>query len=201
MSTIRASNQRDPPQTTTNVVGFKRLRKTIIAPVSGNIAITVGDIASCLPFQTNNSEFRILKFSVWGPDSAGSTSSIFSPISCVFPVSNPATAGFNGTPGDNAVWADEGTAGHQRAQIHLTPAFDYRNYWLGPLNNGPGAIVSTISTSTTSTVIVDVSVQYRTVVQACPAMEYLNELRREDVGFDVCDDMNIHNEGTVRLEC
>jgi hypothetical protein len=179
MSTTRASNIRDPPQTTTNVVGFKRIRKNIAVSNTGIGSLTVGDVTSCLPFAAGNTQFRILKFSIWGPDSDGDN--LVAPLTCVFPISNAAALTFTGTPGDNSAWTDEGVQGQSRPQIHLTPAFDYRNYWLSSTLNGPAAFIATFSTSISNHVIIDLSIQYRTTVQSCPAMDHLTSLRGKEI--------------------
>ncbi len=115
MTTIRAGNAMDPPQTTTNVVGFKRIRK-IVNTNGGTGQLTLGDVRSCLPLTTP--DVRFVKLSVWSTDEAT--------LSCVFPVGSST----NVHPGDDSAWTDDGVPGNSRAQIHLTPAFDYRNFWL-----------------------------------------------------------------------
>jgi hypothetical protein len=165
MSTVRCTGPIDPPQITTNVVGMKKIRHLVnIAAAVG--ALTIGDIRDCLPLSTP--EIRILKLSVWGNDSISST------ISCVFPVGSAT----NLNPGDNSVWVDEGTFGQQRAQIHLTPCFEYRNFWFVAAVPA-STVIATFGQSGTgaSQLIVDLTVQYRTAVQSCPALEYLKELQ------------------------
>jgi len=172
MSTTRARGLVDPQQTTTNIVGSKRIRK-IVNLVSGVGAVTLGDVLGCLPLTTP--EIRVFKLSVWGND--------VNSLSCVFPVftpnanSNPVTKGI---PGDNSTWVDEGTPGQQRAQIHLTPNFDFRNSWLSTANNGNSAVLATFASGPTTpgggTLIVDLSLQFRTTKQSCPALTFLEEL-------------------------
>jgi len=169
MSTVRAGNAIDPPQTTTNVVGTKRIRKLV--PLTLKVGqLTLGDIRSCLPLTLP--ELRFLKLSVWGGDDTD--------LSCVFPVGSIT----NLHPGDDAVWNDTGTPGNQRAQIHLTPAFDYRNFWF---NSGMPAttIIATFGADpgapTLVNLIVDVTVQYRTAVQTCPALEHLDQIRAQEM--------------------
>lgn len=163
MSTVRTGGPVDPPQTTTNVVGVKRIRHLV--PITGGVgSLTLGDIRLCLPLTAP--ELRILKLSAWGRDG--------SQLSVVFPVGSAA----NLNPGDNSVWVDEGTTGQQRAQIHLTPCFEYRNFWF--LTGLTGATVLATFGSGAATagdqVIVDLTVQYRTAIQTCPALEHLREL-------------------------
>jgi len=164
MSTVQAGNARDPPQTTTNVIGNKRIRK-VVAIAAGVGSLTLGELRTCLPLTTP--ELRIIKLSVWGNDD--------DMLSCVFPVGSAT----NVHPGDNAVWTDNGTPGNQRAQIHLTPAFDYRNFWFLSTAD-PTIVIATFglsSSTATGSLIVDITVQYRTAVQTCPALEHLQQIR------------------------
>jgi hypothetical protein len=181
MSTSVTKGARDPPQTATNVVGNKRLRK-IVNITDGNGTLSLSDVVACLPFSTNNTEYRILKLSVWGPDYSNSTVSTQS-LSCVFPVATIVASPLIPTPGDNSAWEDDGTQGQARAQLHLTPNFSYRTYWLAQNRNGADALIATfsllpLSTVLSQTLIVDISVQYRTVPQLCPAAEHLRNLQR-----------------------
>jgi len=165
-----AGNARDPPQTTTNVVGFKRIRKVVtVASAAGQLLL--GDVRSCLPL--TDPELRFVKLSVWAGDD--------DTLSCVFPVGSAT----NVHPGDDATWTDNGVPGAQRAQIHLTPAFDYRNFWflVGQPNS---TVIATFGTTGPSvSFIVDVTVNYRTAVQTCPALEHLRMLRElERVSLD-----------------
>lgn len=170
MSTVRTSGSRDPPQTTTNVVGLKRIRKTVTL-VAGAGALTLGDVRSCLPITTP--ELRILKISVWGPDGGQ--------ISCVFPAS------ISSAPGaDHSVWVDEGTTGQQRAQIHLQPNFAYRNHWFELAALATDPIATFGSLTLTASLIVDLTVQYRTAVQSCPALDYLRVLQSEQA---LCEEL------------
>lgn len=166
MSTVRAAGPRDPPQTTTNVVGFKRIRKTVI--LTANVgSMTIGDLRNCLPLTTP--ELRIMKLSVWSSDT--------DTLSCVFPVGQSN----NTNPGDNSVWSDDGTPGALRAQIHLVPCFEYRNFWFqaGVSNS---TVVATFGSNSIATgnLIVDVTLQFRTAVQSCPALDHLNELMLQE---------------------
>jgi hypothetical protein len=171
MSTTRARGLVDPQQTTTNIVGSKRIRK-VVALTSGVGALTLGDVLGCLPLTTP--EIRVFKLSVWGNDVAS--------LSCVFPVFSPPVPTpdrLQGIPGDNSSWVDEGTPGQQRAQIHLTPNFDFRNSWLSTAGNGNAAVLATFASSGTSgasQLIVDLSLQFRTTKQTCPALTFLEEL-------------------------
>jgi len=182
MSTSVTKGARDPPQTATNVVGNKRLRK-VVSISAGNGTLALSDVVACLPFSTNNTEFRILKLSVWGPDTATTTAPAQS-LSCVFPVAATAASPLVPTPGDNSAWEDDGTQGQVRAQLHLTPNFGYRTYWLAQDRNGAGALIATFSLAPmapdiSQSLIVDISVQYRTVPQLCPAAEHLRNLQRK----------------------
>lgn len=171
MSTVQTAGRREPPQITTNVVGVKKIRKTL-SLVAGVGSITVGDIRTCLPLDLP--ELRIMKLSVWGPDA--NTLGAIGNVSVVFPVGTAS----NTSPGDNAVWVDEGTTGQQRAQIHLQPCFEYRNFWF---NSGVAAstLIATFgSTQSNASLIVDITVQYRTAIQSCPALEHLRALQAED---------------------
>jgi hypothetical protein len=177
MSTVVTVGPRDPPQTTTNVVGVKRIRKNIA--IAANVGtLTIGDIRLCLPLDAP--ELRIMKLSVWGPDSgvgAGGLPVAPGSLSVVFPVGSAT----NSNPGDNSVWVDEGTSGQQRAQIHLRPCFEYRNFWF--LTGAAGStVVATfgLTTPTVAVVIVDVTLQYRTAIQSCPALEHLRQLQAEE---------------------
>jgi len=166
MSTIQTSGPRDPPQTSTNIVGVKRIRKKVQL-VAGNGSINTTDIGTCLPLTT--AEFRIFKLSVWASASAGSL------LSVVFPTMSSAS------PGDNSAWTDEGTQGSIRPQIHLTPNFAYRETWFSPTSS---LVVATFGGTATDLLVVDITLQYRTAVQSCPAMDYW--LSMND-GFDECD--------------
>lgn len=174
MSTVRCSGPLDPPQTTTNVVGIKRIRK-LVSLAAGVGSMIIGDLRGCLPL--TNPELRIMKLSVWGPDMGQQLTDTQShTLSVVFPVGQAN----NTNPGDNSVWTDDGTAGSVRAQIHLTPCFEYRNFWFQ--TGVPGStVVATFglaNETTADTIIVDVTLQYRTAVQTCPALDHLNDLRR-----------------------
>jgi hypothetical protein len=175
MSTVRCTGPRDPPQTTTNVVGLKRIRKII--PIVASVgSLTLGDLRSCLPLTTP--EIRILKLSVWGSDANPGTSAELpsAAISCVFPVGSAS----NLNPGDNSTWVDEGTHGQQRAQIHLKPCFEYRNFWF-LAGVATSTLIATFGQATaTSQLIVDITIQYRTAVQSCPAMDYLRQLEAQE---------------------
>jgi len=173
MSTVRTSGPVDPPQTTTNVVGMKRIRKIIAISTAGVGSLTLGEVRACLPL--TNPALRILKMSIWGPDG--------SQISCVFPVGSAS----NLNPGDNSVWVDEGTTGQQRAQIHLTPCFEYRNFWF-LTGLASATVLATFggNSGTASQLIVDLTVQYRTDIQTCPALDYLRELQAED---ELCQEL------------
>jgi len=170
MSTVRATGAFDPPQITTNVVGTKKIRH--IVPITAGVgALTLNDIRACLPL--TNPELRILKLSAWGPDG---TVSATSQLSVVFPVGLAS----NLVPGDNAVWVDEGTTGQQRAQVHLTPCFEYRNFWFLTGLAGTTVLATFGTTTLITSVIVDLTVQYRTAVQTCPALEHLRRLIEAD---------------------
>lgn len=163
MLTTRTRGIRDPPQTSTQVVGEKRLRK-LVTITAGAGVLTIGDLRTCLPL--TSPELRILKLSVWGPDSTAASAS--AAISMVFPITAAATS----TVGDNAVWEDEGTSGQSRAQIHVVPNFAFRSYWF-TASSDPAQVVATFGTTATTTVfIVDITVQYRTSVQSCPALQH-----------------------------
>jgi hypothetical protein len=172
MSTVRCTGPIDPPQTTTNVVGVKRIRHVVLIAASVG-SLTLGEIRSCLPL--TNPELRILKLSVWGADDAG-VSATSAAISCVFPVGSAT----NLNPGDNSTWVDEGTKGQQRAQIHLTPCFEYRNFWFQTTLAGSTLIATFGQATAVSQLIVDLTVQYRTAVQSCPAMDHLRQLQAQD---------------------
>jgi hypothetical protein len=130
--------------------------------------------------------------SVWGNDGSVSATSTHTPqLSCVFPVSNNPATPLAPTPGDNSAWEDDGVFGQSRPHIHLTPSFEYRNYWLGPLKNGPGAIVASFaqaSPTSASNIVVDITLQFRTVVQACPALDHLNQIQSTQESTDGDDD-------------
>lgn len=164
MSTVQTGNAMDPPQVTTNVVGFKRLRKHVTM-TGGAGTLTLDDVRTCLPLTAP--ELRFVKLSVWGDDTEN--------LSCVFPVGSST----NLHPGDNAVWSDTGVPGNARAQIHLTPAFEYRNFWFDAGMAGTTVLATFGSSPTdTATLIVDVTVQYRTAVQSCPAFAHLQKLQQ-----------------------
>lgn len=147
MVTERANNRVDPPATSTNVTGFKRIRK-VVTLVAGAGNLTINSITSCLPL--TNPQIRIVKLSVWGNDTAN--------LGCAFPTSNG---------GDISVWSDDGVPGQSRAQIHLTPNFAFRSKWF--LLGDTSIIAQFTSTLATLSVIVDISLEYRTNVQSCPA--------------------------------
>jgi hypothetical protein len=182
---MRTKGFADPPPTSTQIVGFKRIRK-LVPLVTGAGKITVGDVTSCLPLSTNNTEFRVLKMSVWGSDGGSSAGS----LSCVFPVGLQSPAPYDPIPGDNSAWTDEGVAGQSRSQIHLTPAFAFRNYWISQLKNNAATVIGTFAhagDTAPSTVIVDLTLQYRTVSQACPALDFLNQIQSTHESTDVYD--------------
>lgn len=158
-----ASGMSDPPQTTTNIVGFKRLRKVVkMADPSGAANLTLSDLRACLPLTTP--DLRVVKLSVWSANA--------DMISCVFPVGSTN----NVHPGDDAAWSDTGVVGQSVAQLHITPAFDYRNFWFVS-GFDASTVLATFAGAAGTIMTVDVSVNYRTAVQSCPALLYLNELR------------------------
>lgn len=169
MSTIKTTGPVDPPQTTTNVVGVKRIRKKVQL-AAGVGSLTRADIAGCLPL--TNPEFRIMKFSVWASAAANSL------LSVVFPISLPGTHSID-LIGDNSAWTDEGTQGSIRPQIHLTPNFAYRNLWQGTFD--PSPVVATFGGTSTDLLVVDITLQYRTAIQSCPALDYLHQLQHDHV--------------------
>lgn len=164
----------DPPQVSTNVVGFKRLRKQVTISTDGTGALTLGDVRSCLP--VTSADLRFLKLSCWASDTDKS-------LSCVFPVGSTN----NLHPGDDATWADYGVPGQARANIHVTPAFDFRNYWFTSGVAAAQVIATFAQTADTNprAIIVDVTVQYRSAVQTCPAMAYLDVLRADSDSSDL----------------
>jgi hypothetical protein len=146
MNTMATTGPIDPPQPNTNVVGIKRIRKKLQL-VAGNGVLQATDIITCLPL--TGASIRILKFSAWGSATAGSF------ISVLF--------GNAASGSDTQTWTDEGTQGSIRPQIHLTPNFNYRNTWI---TTGP---VASVSGTATDLIVIDVTVEYRTAVQSCPA--------------------------------
>jgi len=165
MSTIQTSGPVDPPQTSTNIVGIKRIRKKIqLAAGVGSLDTT--QIGACLPL--NSAEFRIFKLSAWASASANSL------LSVVF----PASTGI-GT-GDNSAWTDEGTQGSVRPQIHLIPNFAFRDIWFNPTSS---LVIATFGGTASDLLVVDITLQYRTSQQSCPALDYLRTL----CDSDVCD--------------
>lgn len=174
MTTVRSSRRSDPPQTSSNVIGFKRLRQKLSVTGTG-ASLTLGSIRSCLPISFP--EIRILHLSVWAPNAKL--------LSVVFPVSNaispPAIGSPDpGTPGDNSAWTDVGVLGNSVSQIHLRPAFDYRNFWFTPSNRDP-TIIATFGASLAvdEQLTLDISIQYRTAPSSCAALLHLKSLRLE----------------------
>lgn len=156
MHTSRVSGPVDPPQTCASVMGVKRLRKKVQL-AAGNATLTLNDILNCLPFATDatfSTFIRILKLSVWG--SAGPNSL----VAVNFPLH------LNGLPADSTEWVDEGTQGSIRPQVHLAPNFAYRSTWLtaGSVNN-----VALFAGTATDLLVVDITVEYKTVKQGCPS--------------------------------
>jgi hypothetical protein len=185
MATIKARGPADPPQTSTNIVGDKRLRKKVQLS-GGNGTLTVNDVRACLPL--TSPEFRVLKLSVWASASATSL------LSVVFPVREPGfqnnPGGFvPGTPGDNSAWADEGTQGALRPQVHLMPNFDFRNYWFTSVNVGT-QVLATFGGTATDLLVVDITVQFRTAVQVCPAMGFLLQIQGGEGYSDQSSEMD-----------
>jgi hypothetical protein len=172
MTTLKTSGATDPPQTSTQIVGEKRLRKKVQL-AGGNGSLTVENVLSCLPL--TSPEFRVLKLSVWASATANSL------LSVVFPVKAAAGAGVSATPGDNSAWTDEGTQGAMRPQVHLLPNFDFRNYWFTQANDGT-QLLATFGGTATDLLVVDITVQFRTGVQSCPAMAYLLQTQCQQVG-------------------
>lgn len=152
MNTMATTGPLDPPQTNTNVVGVKRIRKKLQL-VAGNGTISSGDILSCLPFIVG-AAFRVMKVSVWGSATPGSFLQV--------------QLGDGSVNSDIQTWTDEGTQGSVRPQVHLTPNFDFRNTWIGPSLAG-GPIVAATGTAM-DLLVVDITLEYRTFVQTCPAL-------------------------------
>lgn len=179
MSTSLTSGPKDPSPVTTNVKGVKRIRKKVQL-AAGIGQMTIGDIITCLPLTTP--EIRIMKFSVWASATSPSL------LSVVFPVSN--VTGF----GDNAAWNDEGTQGQQRPAIHLIPNFNFRSFWFTPAFSSN--VIATFGGTATDLLVVDITVEYRTAVQSCPAMVYLQTLMHDSDLFDTHDEV----DGTPPVE-
>jgi hypothetical protein len=186
MSTTTAKGQIDPPQISTNVVGYKRLRHRITL-VASSATLTVSNVRGCLPITTP--EIRITKLSVWASASAGSF------IRVVFPISTSTLVPV--LPGDNSVWTDEGTQGSIRPQVHLTPNFDFRNYWITAEIPDATALAS-FTGLPTDTIIVDVTVQYRSAVQGCPSfLPPSNRIVFERANPSVVQEAHLHSPDSL----
>lgn len=157
MVTTKARGLSDPPQTSTNVTGFKRIRKEVTTAASAG-SLTLGDIRTCLP--VTGAEIRILKLSAW----AGATAQ--NRLTVVFPVTIPTLA-----IGDNAVYEDEGTQNSMRPSVHLKPNFLYRNFWFTAAVPLTTVIATFTSIPAIEGLVVDISLEYRTSPQTCPALE------------------------------
>lgn len=149
MSTIRTTGSIDPPQTTTQIVCVKRIR-TKVQLAADTATLTADKIIACLPL--TNAEFRIMKFSVWGSAGANSFIQVLFPSRAI--------------DGDDSTWADEGTQGSIRPQVHLTPNFRCRENWILTSST---QVVATFQGTATDLLVVDITLQYRTVSQSCPA--------------------------------
>jgi len=148
----------DPPATTNNIVGTKRIREKVQL-VAGNGILTFATLLTCLPLTTP--EIRIMKLSVWASATAGSF------LQCVM------TSGISNS--DVATFTDEGTQGAMRPQIHIRPSFNFRNTWYSAASAG-GTPVATFGGTATDLLVVDVTLQFRTAVQTCPAYNLYKQL-------------------------
>jgi hypothetical protein len=168
MKTSRTTGPVDPPPTSTNITGVKRTRHDIhLAAGVGSLSWSA--VGNCLPIDNATSELRIIKLSVWGPAAPGSD------ITVVFPISSAPTV-----YGDAQTWVDSGTQGSLRPAVHLTPNFNFRSTFVSaslatPFATFGGSIMS-------EDLIVDVTVEYRTNVQSCPALQHARSFFA-----DVCD--------------
>jgi hypothetical protein len=172
MKTTRTSGPYDPPPTNENITGIKRLRKKLQL-VAGVGSITIADLFSCLPITfATTGEMRILKLSAWASASANSL------LTVVFPIGNGAS------PGDIQTWADEGTQGALRPAIHLTPNFMFRSSWI------PNTVPLTIATfggTATDLLVIDITVEYRSAAQSCPALVLAQSLLPSSYLYDEVD--------------
>jgi len=152
MQTSLVNGFADPPPTTTQIVGQKRLREKVQL-VGGVANFPLATPLSCLPLLAP--EIRVLKVSVWASAAANSL------LTVVF---NPSNAG----GGDAATFVDEGIQGSARPAVHLIPSFLYRSVWWNA-SGAVGVSLLTLGGTATDLLVVDVTVEYRTAVQACPA--------------------------------
>jgi hypothetical protein len=155
MKTTRTRGPSDPPPTNTNITGMKRLRKKVQL-VAGVAALTFADVGNCLPIESTTAEIRVVKLSAWASATAGSLLIVKFPIGAL-----PSVVG------DNQTWTDEGTQGAMRPAVHLIPNFAFRNQWVSASNV---AQVATFGGTATDLLVVDITVEYRSDVQTCPAL-------------------------------
>jgi len=150
MSTKLVGGPQDPPPTDLRITGVKRLRKKLQL-AAGTGIMTLGNVRSCLALGAAY-EFRVMKFSVWA--SAGANSL----LQVTFPTASD---------GDFATYADEGTQGAVRPQVHLMPNFQFRSRWFGAADDTQN-LANFVGTAT-DLLVVDVTVEYRSSSQSCPA--------------------------------
>lgn len=152
MQTTMVRGPSDPPQTSENFVGMKRFRKKVQL-AAGVGSMTIADLAGCIPF-SGTFFFRIMKMSVYASASANSL------LTVVFPLT--ITSGI----GDQKTFVDEGTQGSIRPNIHLIPNFDFRTRWF---QNDVVGTIATFGGTASDLLVVDVTLEYRTATQTCPA--------------------------------
>jgi hypothetical protein len=109
METRRVSGAVNPLPTTKDVVITKRI--TVPLSTTESTPLTVANLVSALPSGTF--EIRLQKISFYGNSTDAASSEL-----------NVADL-----TSDLAAFVDFGTPGHQRSQIHLTPAFELRQKW------------------------------------------------------------------------
>lgn len=141
-----------------------KVRHRVQIPISASssaVGVTEAIIASFIPGgPTAWPHFRILHIDVWGPGDITTGSSSLSPVA--FSMSSAQR-------GDGATFTDWGTFGSQRANLHIVPNFDFRSDWkVSSATNVLFTLHSTGSSSLQQQLIVNVTLELRTVSQALP---------------------------------
>lgn len=154
-SSARVKGPSDPPPVTTDIVLTKIFRKAVTVSSTAPVPINGTFITGCIPGGVATFDrFRVLKISAYGPANLQTDQTSLPSLNLQV---NDDLANFN----------DEGVYGSKRPALHISPGFDSRLTWRTD-SSGPVATVSTGAT-TPIIVIIDLTLELRTVSQTCPA--------------------------------
>jgi len=151
--TSRVNGPRDPPDVSNDFLMEKTVQILLPVPVTpGKATVTGATIAAHLPVDpTTTTKFRLLKISVWAP--AGANNKVQLQMVSSGDVANGGD--------DNALFADNGTQGSVRPQIHVRPGLLGRIRWFSSSSIDPLFTLSGIDNTAVEQMVVHVSIQLR----------------------------------------